>query len=1103
VGRFRVALSFPGEHRRRIENIADALATELGRDAVLYDEWFRAEFNRPNLDTYLTRLYHDESDLIAVFLCEAYNEKEWCGLEWRACRDLLKHKVDDRLMFFKLDDADIPGLYSIDGYQDIRDMNDIEVAHSILSRLPGEHYRKETSPPVVSAPLVESDYVKLLGESLRRLQSERSFIDPWPKFAQTESGQVVSATQAAAQLRPDGELDAGMPSLRFSMQAKKLSVEELRTKYGGGDLDYEDYVSLVTSTPNPEISDVVGHLASIRPGWAIQILGAPGIGKSFILRLACLSLVTRHEQFGVVPFYLELRDSPREGFASSDQVLEFIARSVSERARCNPEVAMEFTARVLSEGRGAVFFDAIDEAGDPLASLRPVTELMRTKGREANRYVFSCRTFDQVPGLVAEELVLLPLSYRSLREYLRVALAHSPLKEQVEAQLRNAHFRQVLATPLVASAYARFVRDRGRLPKTLYEALTDGLQKRFWVAAIQDGFLDSSAAEEDFVRLYTPTAKVLRRLAHKMRNRMAPILPPRTLTLVRSTLPVSAPTPDPLSWALRSGVLYTTVEGRIAFGLHRYKELYLAEKWTEEHEKSGVWPQDVVDRIGRIMWIESLLLLGDLVTEQESFLSFLVSFCEDSYSELPHAGLVENYRLFEAVMLTAKMASSRCTNDERRQLYGSILLLVHQIALDERIPLTARLRIVRSIGTHGRASSADLLFAIHDDTPFISKDAFVRTSLQETALAAVAELIAAEVVGPDRIDEFVRRAGRRALKRDVTSILAESIKAPEINARVEKEIRKTHLRQSTWAVAIVLLVLLVIVMARAHGALGIWIMSILILLPCTVALWILRLRQGPFLKPERTPSDHDGSHPKRVDEMPEGELYSHYRDGALPYSPERFWIPKEGVKKGRFRSAIPVWSLPVYRTWVVSLITFVLSLAITIAQVVLLYLLSIKRIAEILRALLKYALFGVPAALTLGVAIYWIRSKSTRRLRAEARHRRERDWNERLQRVQEESERLRADDVDLNYIIEHLMEDVPFGPAGLGVVQARVEAIRRYMVADPDAVERLQRFIDEATSEEMKSLLWSVIDDMTRIHVLKEEKQLFGAGGQSAVLDSE
>lgn len=146
--RFRVALSFPGEHRSRVEEIAEALARRLGRDKVLYDKWHAAEFARPNLDVYLPRLYHGESDLIVIFLSQRYNEKEWCGLEGRAWRDVLKHKEDERLMLLRLDDAEVPGLYSIDGHLDIRDMADRDVTAAILNRLgetTKETYRAFTS----------------------------------------------------------------------------------------------------------------------------------------------------------------------------------------------------------------------------------------------------------------------------------------------------------------------------------------------------------------------------------------------------------------------------------------------------------------------------------------------------------------------------------------------------------------------------------------------------------------------------------------------------------------------------------------------------------------------------------------------------------------------------------------------------------------------------------------------------------------------------------------------------------------------------------------------------------------------------------------------
>jgi hypothetical protein len=48
--RFQIALSFPGEFRARVAKVAEALAAVIGRNSILFDEWHRAEFARPNLD---------------------------------------------------------------------------------------------------------------------------------------------------------------------------------------------------------------------------------------------------------------------------------------------------------------------------------------------------------------------------------------------------------------------------------------------------------------------------------------------------------------------------------------------------------------------------------------------------------------------------------------------------------------------------------------------------------------------------------------------------------------------------------------------------------------------------------------------------------------------------------------------------------------------------------------------------------------------------------------------------------------------------------------------------------------------------------------------
>ena len=134
--RFRVALSFPGEKRDYVEAVAVLLAQKLGgEEAILYDRFHTAEFARRNLGFYLPKLYHEHADLIVVVLCADYEEKEWCRLEWSAIFDVLKKRQDDDVMFFRSDDAEIPGVFSTDGSAPVDAFTPEAAFRLILQRL--------------------------------------------------------------------------------------------------------------------------------------------------------------------------------------------------------------------------------------------------------------------------------------------------------------------------------------------------------------------------------------------------------------------------------------------------------------------------------------------------------------------------------------------------------------------------------------------------------------------------------------------------------------------------------------------------------------------------------------------------------------------------------------------------------------------------------------------------------------------------------------------------------------------------------------------------------------------------------------------------------
>jgi len=132
---FKVALSFPGEKRGYVSNVVHSLKASLGKDQIFYDFDYQSQLARPDLDTMLQNIYRNNCDLVVVFLCEEYSEKEWCGLEWRAVRDIIKSKEGDRVMFVRFDDAKIDGVFSIDGYIDANQFSEEEVSNFILERV--------------------------------------------------------------------------------------------------------------------------------------------------------------------------------------------------------------------------------------------------------------------------------------------------------------------------------------------------------------------------------------------------------------------------------------------------------------------------------------------------------------------------------------------------------------------------------------------------------------------------------------------------------------------------------------------------------------------------------------------------------------------------------------------------------------------------------------------------------------------------------------------------------------------------------------------------------------------------------------------------------
>jgi hypothetical protein len=132
---FDVALSFPGEVRPYIEKIVEELEKNIGPNSYFYDNKYVSQLARPSLDTLLQEIYRKRSKLVVVFLCNDYQRKEWCGIEFRAIREIIMERKDKKIMFIKMDDGIVDGIFKTDGYIDVQKYQPKDIARFIQERI--------------------------------------------------------------------------------------------------------------------------------------------------------------------------------------------------------------------------------------------------------------------------------------------------------------------------------------------------------------------------------------------------------------------------------------------------------------------------------------------------------------------------------------------------------------------------------------------------------------------------------------------------------------------------------------------------------------------------------------------------------------------------------------------------------------------------------------------------------------------------------------------------------------------------------------------------------------------------------------------------------
>lgn len=102
---------------------------------MFYDKYYQAQLAVPNLDTVLQKVYREGCRLVVVFLSKDYAKNKWCGIEWRAIREILNRKEDQSIMYVRFDKAEIPGVCSYDGYIDANKYSEDALVSMVHQRI--------------------------------------------------------------------------------------------------------------------------------------------------------------------------------------------------------------------------------------------------------------------------------------------------------------------------------------------------------------------------------------------------------------------------------------------------------------------------------------------------------------------------------------------------------------------------------------------------------------------------------------------------------------------------------------------------------------------------------------------------------------------------------------------------------------------------------------------------------------------------------------------------------------------------------------------------------------------------------------------------------
>lgn len=140
---FDVALSFAGEDREYVEEVADILK-KMGLK-VWYDKYEEVSLWGKDLYEHFIKAFRDMSNYVVIFCSENYANKNWTNHERKAAQARAITERREYILPVRFDNYEIPGILDTIGYLHLSDLSPLELAERIREKV-GFHNVKEFVP---------------------------------------------------------------------------------------------------------------------------------------------------------------------------------------------------------------------------------------------------------------------------------------------------------------------------------------------------------------------------------------------------------------------------------------------------------------------------------------------------------------------------------------------------------------------------------------------------------------------------------------------------------------------------------------------------------------------------------------------------------------------------------------------------------------------------------------------------------------------------------------------------------------------------------------------------------------------------------------------